>query len=405
MDTNRKTYDENLTKSEILRKLFKKWNPEIKTEIIPVSQAYGRILTETQQALYDLPVVRASSMDGIAVKSEFFEKGMPDTSAWRPGEEYVRADTGDDFDDAFDSVIRIEYVTIHPDGGVSIQFPDGVVFERGMNVRPAGATLKKGSVVAKAGHRLTAMDLASLESGGITSIPAIRKPIVGFIPTGNELVAPGAVPQRGQNIDCNSTLAYHMIQEMGGEPICYPIVRDKKEELAAALRRALDECDIILINGGSSKGEEDFNTKIIQEYGEMISHWVKAAPGRPMGVAVAENKPLINLSGPSIAAFYGMEWCLRPVIARAMRTEVSERQRVPAFLTKDIPAPGVIEFLCMLDAHKNEDGTISAAPANTRNSGRAPLSANAMLVTELGTTMYKAGETVKIELLRPLSEI
>ena len=50
-----------------------------------------------------------------------------------------------------------------------------------------------------------------------------------------------------------------------------------------ALRRALDECDIVLINGGSSKGEEDFNTEIIEEYGEMISHWVKAAPGRPMG--------------------------------------------------------------------------------------------------------------------------
>lgn len=187
--------------------------------------------------------------------------------------------------------------------------------------------------------------------------------------------------------------------------MCYPIVRDKKEELASALRRALDECDIILINGGSSKGGEDFNTNIIEEYGEMICHWVKAAPGRPMGVAVAENKPLINLSGPSIAAFYGMEWCLRPVIARAMQRDVSGRQRVPAFLTTDISAPGVIEFLCMLDAHKNEDGTISAAPANTRNSGRAPLSANAMLITELGTTMYKAGETVTIELLRPFSEI
>lgn len=405
MAANLKAYSENLTKSEILSKLFDRWSPEIKIETIPVSQAYGRILAETQQALYDLPVVRASSMDGIAVKSELFEKGIPDTSSWRPGMEYVRADTGDDFDDAFDSVIRIEHVNMHPDGSISIQLPDGVVFERGMNVRPAGASLKKGSVVAKAGHTITALDLASLESGGITSVPVIRKPIVGFIPTGNELVTPGTVPQRGQNIDCNSTLAYHMIREMGGEPMCYPIVRDKKEELASALRRALDECDIILINGGSSKGGEDFNTNIIEEYGEMICHWVKAAPGRPMGVAVAENKPLINLSGPSIAAFYGMEWCLRPVIARAMQRDVSGRQRVPAFLTTDISAPGVIEFLCMLDAHKNEDGTISAAPANTRNSGRAPLSANAMLITELGTTMYKAGETVTIELLRPFSEI
>lgn len=405
MTANSKDYGENLTKSEILEKLFEKWLPEIKNEIVPLSEAYGRILAEDQRAQYDLPVVRASSMDGIAVKSELFQNGIPDTSYWRLGDEYVRADTGDDFDDAYDSVIRIENVTMHNDGSISIHLPDGIPFERGMNVRPSGSTLKKGTIIAKAGHIITAMDLASLESGGITSVPVIKKPVVGFIPTGNELIPPGTAPQRGQNIDCNSTLAYHMIMEMGGEPICYPIIRDKKEDLAKALKTALDECDVILINGGSSKGEEDFNTKIIEEYGEMISHWVKAAPGRPMGIAIAKNKPLINLSGPSIAAFYGMEWCLRPVIAKAMQTEASGRQRVSAFLTKDISAPGMIEFLCMLDAHKNEDGTISAAPADTRNSGRAPLSANAMLITQLGTTMYKAGETVEIQLLRPLSEI
>ena len=87
MAANLKAYSENLTKSEILSKLFDRWSPEIKIETIPVSQACGRILAETQQALYDLPVVRASSMGGIAVKSEVFEKGIPETSSWRPGME------------------------------------------------------------------------------------------------------------------------------------------------------------------------------------------------------------------------------------------------------------------------------------------------------------------------------
>ena len=125
-----------------------------------------------------------------------------------------------------------------------------------------------------------------------------------------------------------------------------------KHELREVLRQALDECDIVIINGGSSKGLEDYNTKIISEYGEMISHWVKAAPGRPFGMAIAENRPLINLSGPPAAAFYGLEWCLRPVIARAMNLPERQRPVVSVFLTEDIHAPGAIEFLCMLNLTK-----------------------------------------------------
>ena len=185
--------------------------------------------------------------------------------------------------------------------------------------------MRKGETIVSAGQTITALDLASLLSGGITELAVIKKPIVGFIPTGSELIPPGTPPQRGQNIESNAILASHLISEIGGEPLCYPIAKDVKHELREVLRQALDECDIVIINGGSSKGLEDYNTKIISEYGEMISHWVKAAPGRPFGMAIAENRPLINLSGPPAAAFYGLEWCLRPVIARAMN--LPERQR------------------------------------------------------------------------------
>ena len=178
-----------------------------------------------------------------------------------------------------------------------------------------------------------------------------------------------------------------------------------KHELREVLRQALDECDIVIINGGSSKGLEDYNTKIISEYGEMISHWVKAAPGRPFGMAIAENRPLINLSGPPAAAFYGLEWCLRPVIARAMNLPERQRPVVSVFLTEDIHAPGAIEFLCMLNLTKNEDGTWNASRTNARNSGKPSLSGDAMLVTRLGVTLYRAGQTVDVELLRPLEDI
>lgn len=405
MISDKKDIEQNLSKEEILEKLFREWQPVAETEIVTLEESYGRVLAEDQTAQYDLPVVRASSMDGVAVKSEYFRDGIPDTSSWRLGREFVRADTGDDFDDAYDCIIRIEDVEISEDGRLTLNLTSGEQIEPGANVRPAGSMLRRGALLAKAGRVITAPDLASLAAGGITSVPVVRKPKVGFIPTGSELIPAGDAPGRGQNVDCNSILAKHMILEMGGEPVCYPIVKDKKAELASAVDRALSECDIVLINGGSSKGEEDFNTRILGERGKMISHWVKAAPGRPMGVAVADNKPLINLSGPTIAAFHGLEWCLRPVIARFLGTPVYSRRTIQAVLTEDIHAPGVIEFLCMLHASRTADGGVEARPTDTRNSGNPPLSANAMLITRLGRQLYQADETVEIQLLRPLEEI
>lgn len=109
------------TCKQALAMLFEKWEPACGTEAVPVTQALNRIPAREYTALHSIPVVRASAMDGVAVQSARFADGMPDTSGWRLGEDYVRADTGDDFDDRFDAVIPIEEVTLFPSGGLQIK--------------------------------------------------------------------------------------------------------------------------------------------------------------------------------------------------------------------------------------------------------------------------------------------
>ena len=127
-----------------LELLFAQWSPEERTETVPLTEAAGRVLAQDQFAKYDLPVVRASTMDGVAVKSERFLEGMPDTSDWKLGVDFVRADTGDDFDDAFDTVIAIENVELLPEGG--IRFPKPVNARKGFNVKGRGADLRAGAI-------------------------------------------------------------------------------------------------------------------------------------------------------------------------------------------------------------------------------------------------------------------
>lgn len=100
------------TRKQVIETLFEKWIPEDRTEMIPVDEALNRVLARDYTASCTIPVVRASSMDGVAVMSGRFQSGMPDTSGWKNGEDFCRADTGDDFDDRYDAVIPIEAVNL-----------------------------------------------------------------------------------------------------------------------------------------------------------------------------------------------------------------------------------------------------------------------------------------------------
>ena len=125
------------TRVQTLDALFSAWNPAPpEAEELPLEAAAGRVLARDMYALLDLPVVRASMMDGVCVASARFAAGVPDASAWKRGVDYDRADTGDDFDDAFDAVIPIEQVSFGPDGALTLS-PEGPVTP-GLHVRPRG---------------------------------------------------------------------------------------------------------------------------------------------------------------------------------------------------------------------------------------------------------------------------
>ena len=386
------------TRKLIIETLLEKWNPEKQTETISIDNALNRVLARNYEALYAIPVVRASAMDGVAVISERFENGIPDTSGWKPGEDFSRADTGDDFDDRYDAVIPIEDVSISDDGKISIN--DNVSVKSNMNIRPAGSTIQKGETVGRENRRLQSFDLACLAMGGITEIEVYKKPRIAFLPTGSELVPLGQDVTRGKNIDSNSILVKNMLIEMGAEPILYPITKDSKDELNHVLDSALHDADIIIISGGSSKGEEDFNARILEERGAALFHWVAAAPGKPMCVAIIDNKPVINIPGPPVAMFYGMDWCIRELVNKMLHLPMPKRCKIKGELTAEIAAPPSMEILCLMDIEQTDEGYKVKQKKWRGGSMVDTLSAGATYITELGTAVKHPGEIIEVTLLR-----
>ncbi|MCD8004629.1 MAG: molybdopterin molybdotransferase MoeA, partial [Oscillospiraceae bacterium] len=344
------------TKQEALQKLFDVWAPRQQTETIPLAQALNRVLAEDLRARYNIPVVRASSMDGVAIAYESIKDGLPDTARWQLGREFVRADTGDDFPDQYDTVIQIEQVTMLPEGG--LRFQEGIEIRPGQNVRPCGSTLREGKLLVKKGTRLGVLDLAALGSGGYSQIPVARRPRVAFLPTGSELVPIGSELKRGQNFETNSLVAANMLEEMGAEPQICPLIPDDYNILKEQITRLCGENDLVIVNAGTSKGSEDYCPHVLEEIGQVLFHGVRAVPGRPMCVALYQGTPVVNLSGPSLAAFYGLEWAVKPIVARALGVPPVRRETVEARLDKPLNAPGFMSACMKLALTEDGEGNL-----------------------------------------------
>ena len=385
------------TKSDVLERLFNCWQAKPQIENIPVDEALGRVTATALFSQHSLPVVRASRMDGIAVDARHFMRGDPDTSGWIEGVDYMRADTGDDFDDRFDAIIPIEDVAFSSDG--ELQLRSDLVVRAGDRVRLSGSTVREGDCIVESRVPLRPVDLAGLVQGGILRVPVIKKPVVAFIPTGSELIAPGTKPARGQNIDVNTILVENMLREMGAEPWCLPIVRDDPVRLDQALQQALQRADIVIINGGSSKGGEDYNARLLKNHGEVLCRGVAAAPGKPMCIAVLDGKPVINLPGPPLAAFYGLDWCLRGIVCHYLGIAVPQRRTVTAVLTEDLSCRKPISFLFRLAVSQQPDGSFAATPLTIgEHSALRSLCANGLYASRINDGCYPKGSKIEVEL-------
>lgn len=121
-----------------------------------------------------------------------------------------------------------------------------------------------------------------------------------------------------------------LLREQGDEPIIFPIILDAKDALADALKEACEVADLVLINGGSSKGSEDFNSKLLEEDASYYRHGANIVPGRVLATSVIDGKPVVNLPGPTIGAFAATDWCVRYLIPHLQGIPMKPRAKVEA---------------------------------------------------------------------------
>lgn len=300
---------------EIIKEHFSGYS--MVTEISDIMEACGRITACDITSNEDVPQFNRSTVDGYAVKaSDTFgcSEAMPAQLIYagevEMGSAYsgiiktghtVYVPTGGELPAGADAVVMIEYAEDPGDGFIYLNKS----VAPGSHLVFIGDDIRKGAVAVKAGCRLRPQDIGILSALGITEIPVKKRLQVGIISTGDEVIDIRQKPEGSKVRDVNSYTIYAGLKAYGAEPVLYGIVGDDFSKISESVDNALQECDIVLVSGGSSAGMKDEALKVIDSLGTpgALVHGIAVKPGKPTILGKVKGKAVIGLPGHPASAF------------------------------------------------------------------------------------------------------
>ncbi len=312
-----------MTVDETVALIAARLQPLAGIEAVPLAEADGRILAADLVASLPLPPFANSAVDGYAIRSADLpqeaerrfsvsgrvQAGSRSDEDVQPGEA-ARIFTGAPMPGGADTVFMQEDVQVEPDGAVML--PAGL--KPGANMRPAGEDVATGAIVLRSGRRLLPQDIAMAAALGQVEL-TVRRPVrVAIFSTGNEIVAPGAERAASQLFDSNRFMLMAMLRRLGCSVSDLNILPDDRDAIAATLRGAARDHDLVLTSGGVSTGEADFVKDAVAGTGRMVFWRIAIKPGRPVAMGVIDGTPLIGLPGNPVASFVTFAHVARPAI-------------------------------------------------------------------------------------------
>ena len=364
-------------------------------ETVPVQASCGRVTAEAVYAHGCAPHYAASAMDGIALRAADTFGATDTTPVVLTPDRFTVVDTGDPIPDGCDAVVMVEELVERPDGAVALY----AAAAPWQHIRQIGEDVCAGEMILPCHTAISPAAIGAMIAGGVLTVSVIRRPLVGIIPTGDEIVAPCADPKPGEILEFNGAIFSAMLEQWGAEPKLYPIVPDRLEAITDALRRAAEDCDIVLLNAGSSAGREDYSAAAIGALGRVFCHGLAMRPGKPAILGAVGSRPVLGVPGYPVSGILVIEELLRPLLDRWFRAVPAARPTASAVLTRAVVSGlKYEEFVRVRMGFVG--GRLTATPLN-RGSGVVTsfMKADGILRVPQGREGFEAGEEVSVRLL------
>ena len=366
-----------------------------KEETVSVTEACGRITARAVYAHICAPHYAASAMDGIALSAKRSFGATESTPVTLSASDYIVVDTGDPVPEGCDAVIMVEDLVKNEDGSVTIHAPAAPW----QHIRQIGEDVCAGEMILPAFMKVTPSSIGAMIAGGVLEISVMKKPVVGIIPTGDEIIPPCTDPQPGDILEFNSSIFSAMIHDWGGNAVTYPIVKDRYEDIKNVLLQAAEECDIVILNAGSSAGRDDYSSSAIRELGEVLYHGIAMKPGKPAILGCISGKPVLGVPGYPVSGIIVIEQLLKPLLETAGEIPEETPKTVSAVLTR--PVVSGLKYQEFVRVRLGYVGDKLTASPLSRGSGVVSsfMKADGILEISQGLEGHEAGETVEVKLL------
>ncbi len=308
-----------------LARLLALTKPIVESETLPLSACAGRVLSADLAAKLTQPPFDSSAMDGYAIRTADSHadarlKLIGESAAGHafdgsvgPGET-VRIFTGAPVPAGADAVLLQEDAIRHEDGTIGMSFFP----EPQRHIRPRGQDFREGETVLSAGAVMTPARLMVAAAMDHASLAVRRRPRIGMLATGDELVRPGEPRDPSQIIASNTFAVAALARDCGAEVTDLGIARDTMDDLAAKIAEArAAQFDVLVTLGGASVGDHDLVQTALKNAGMQLDFWqIAMRPGKPLMVGSLGDMIVIGLPGNPVSSMVCSLLFLEPLLAK-----------------------------------------------------------------------------------------
>jgi len=369
------------------------------TETILFTDSLNRVLAGTVSSDMNLPPFNKSSVDGFACRKEDLDKELEIIETIAAGNspsrtvtalQCSRIMTGAPVPDGADCVIMVEDTLMTPSG--KVRFTGTFKKE---NIAIKGEDVKKGEIVLMPGRIIRPQDIAVMASAGYTHVAVSKKPLVGVISSGSELVEPDQFPGISQIRNSNAFQLMAQAERSGATGKYYGIAKDDEEETYQVIVKALRENDLVLITGGVSMGDFDFVPSVLERAGVKIQFSrVAVQPGKPTTFGIHDKAIVFGLPGNPVSSFIQFEMLVRPLINEMLGYQW--RQLNIKLPMQDKFTRKYAERLAFIPVRITDEGSVFAVEFHGSAHISAIPEADGIISLPIGVKTIEKGELVSV---------
>lgn len=390
----------------------------LEAEEKPILDSLGQVLAEDVYAAVDVPPLDNSAMDGFAVRSADTRGAGAKSPRVLRVIDTVGAGSLSQHEVKLGTAIRIMTGAAMPAGADSVvKFEDtdaqlkgtsdkvSILAEAtpGLNVRRAGESISRGSLLLKQGTIIRPPEVGVLASIGRARVKVVRRPTVAVLITGEELVDVGQPLTAGKIYDSNTYSVAAQVSYAGGIPKILGVAKDNEGSLVASLRRGLD-ADMVITTGGVSLGDYDIVKDVLAREGGMVFWSVRMKPGKPLAVGRIKGAKKdilhIGLPGNPVSVMVTFELFARPALLKMMGKSDLSRPTIEAVLEETVVNEDARRFYARAILEKC-NGRYFARLTGAQGSGilTSMTAANGLVIVPEDKPRVEKGDLVQVMLL------